>query len=452
MKQPAYPPHLVAVVGAGPAGLYVTKELAKNHEVVLINRDIKPGGLAEYGIYPDKTKIRQGLKIQFREILARPNVHYYGNICVSCEGDLNLTELRDYGFQAIVVTVGAQRARSLGLPGEQLKQVYHAKDLVYHYSGLPPFSQQPFPIGKRVAVIGVGNVMLDVTRYLTREVKVDEVISIGRRGPGEIKFDKAELEGVAASLDVAAFEQELEKSRELMLSLGQNPEEVRQMVLSAVEKAEPPVSNSRLSLRFLLSPTCVIGNGSDKVCGLEVEHNTLVTREDGSIAAKSTGHREVIPVDTIVFAIGNRVDSSLGLPTRGSSFITNPQPRFPIHDISYEVLDENSNLIEDVFVAGWARQASTGLVGLARRDSINAARAINEYLQLLPSQDDYSSNLKAFSERIASLNHPVVTNEDLRRLEAVEDQIAAQKGVEEFKFFTNEEMLSAIGLSETQIK
>lgn len=450
LNQPNTPSHLVAVVGAGPAGLYVAKELSKNHEVVLINRDIKPGGLAEYGIYPDKTKIRQGLKTQFREILARPNVHYFGHLNISCQGDLKLKELRQMGFQAVVVTVGAQHARSLGIPGEELQGVYHAKDLVYHYSGLPPFSQQPFPIGRRVAVIGMGNVMLDITRYLTRVIKVDEVIAIARRGPGEIKFDKAELEGVAASLDVEAFEKELRSHRELMLSLGQNPEEIRGMVLSAVEKAEPPVSNSRFSIRFLLSPSCVMGDGSNHVCGLELERNTLFNHSDEYVSAKGTGEREMLPVDTIIFAIGNRVENGLGLPTRGSSFISNPNPRFPVHDISYEIVDENGDLMEDIFVAGWARQASTGLVGLARRDSINAARAVSQYLQTLPPHADIPGALQSFHARAASLQHPVITNADLRRLEDVEDQLAAQKGVEEFKFTTNEEMLATIGLSETQ--
>jgi len=450
LKQPTYPPHLVAVIGAGPAGLYVTKELSKSHEVVLINRDIKPGGLAEYGIYPDKTKIRQGLKMQFREILAKPNVHYFGNVNVSCEGDIKLKELRDFGFQALVVTVGAQWARNLGIPGENLHGVYHAKDLVYHYSGLPPYSQKPFPIGRRVAVIGVGNVMLDITRYLTRVVKVDEVIAIARRGPGEIKFDKAELEGVAANLDVADFEKELENHRELMLSLGQNPQEIREMVLSAVEKAEPAVSESKFRVRFLLSPTCILGDGSNHVCGLELERNTLVKKSDEHIASKGTGKSETLTVDTIIFAIGNRVDNGLGLPTHGNSFITNPNPRFPVHDTSYEVLNENGKVIRDIFVSGWARQASTGLVGLARRDSINAARAINEYLQSLPSKEDYSAELEAFEKRMTSLGHPVITSQDLRRLEAVEEQIAAEKGLEEFKFYTNEEMLAAIGLFEMQ--
>ena len=114
--------------------------------MVLLNRDIKPGGLAEYGIYHDKHKMKEGLRKQFRQILDDPNIEYYGNVTVGRKGDLSLGELRAMGFQAILVTVGAQGTKWLGLPGEDLTGVYHAKDIVYHYNQLPPFSTEKFSI------------------------------------------------------------------------------------------------------------------------------------------------------------------------------------------------------------------------------------------------------------------------------------------------------------------
>jgi len=183
--------YFVAVIGAGPAGLFGARELAnQGARVVLFNRDIKPGGLAEYGIYPNKHIMKSGLRKQFRQILDLPNLDYYGNIAVGSQGDLTLDDLRALGFQAILVTVGAQGTKWLGLPGEDLEGVYHAKDVVYFYNNLPPFSQTSFLFGKRCAVIGAGNVMLDITHYLAREKKVEEVIAIVRRGPAEVKFEK----------------------------------------------------------------------------------------------------------------------------------------------------------------------------------------------------------------------------------------------------------------------
>ena len=115
--------YLVAVIGAGPAGLFGARELAnQGAQVVLFNRDIKPGGLAEYGIYPTKYIMKAGLRKQFRQVLENPNIHYFGNISIGTQGDLTIDKLWKFGFQAILVTAGAQGAKWLGLPGfpEQL--------------------------------------------------------------------------------------------------------------------------------------------------------------------------------------------------------------------------------------------------------------------------------------------------------------------------------------------
>ena len=121
--------YFVAVIGAGPAGLFGARELANlGARVVLFNRDIKPGGLAEYGIFPNKYTMKNGLRKQFRQIMDLPNLDYYGNVTVGSQGDLTLDDLRSLGFQAILVTAGAQGTKWLGLPGEDLEGVYHAKE------------------------------------------------------------------------------------------------------------------------------------------------------------------------------------------------------------------------------------------------------------------------------------------------------------------------------------
>ena len=181
--------YLAAVIGAGPAGLFAARELASHDvHVSMINRDLKPGGLAEYGIYPSKHRMKEGLRAQFRQILALEDIDYYGNLTVGENGDIKLAELRALGYQAILITTGAQGTKWLGLPGENLEGVYHAKDVVYHYNRLPPFSQKKFHIGKRVAIIGAGNVMLDIAHFLATLPQVEEIIAVIRRGPAEIKI------------------------------------------------------------------------------------------------------------------------------------------------------------------------------------------------------------------------------------------------------------------------
>ncbi|HEX5435411.1 MAG TPA: NAD(P)-binding protein, partial [Candidatus Angelobacter sp.] len=99
----------VFVVGAGPAGLFAAQKIAQaGHQTIIFNRDIKPGGLAEYGIYPTKDKMKFGLRKQFAKVLSLPNVYYFGNVPVSKESPITVDDLRQWGPSAIVFSVGAQ--------------------------------------------------------------------------------------------------------------------------------------------------------------------------------------------------------------------------------------------------------------------------------------------------------------------------------------------------------
>ena len=434
----------VTVIGAGPAGLFATKELASQGvHVALINRDIKPGGLAEYGIYPTKMKMKNGLRAQFRQILALPGVEYFGNVTIGQHGVITLDDLRGFGFSAILVTCGAQGTKWLGLPGEDLRGVYHAKDLVYHYNSLPPFSQQDIHIGKRVAVIGAGNVMMDITRWLIFEKHVDEVLVVVRRGPAEVKFDRKEVEEVAGYIDMAAYDTELARVTPQMKAIGQVPEEARRIMDDAVAKAEPGDLTGRIRMRFLASPAAIHPSATGGVDGLEVEVNTLLL--DGDVVkARGTGERQTLDVDTVVFAIGDQVDSSLGLPVIGGEFIKADAPRYPQDGSSYEAYDPQSkSIISDVFLAGWARRASTGLVGVARKDGTNGAAAIMAYLASSPMQP---TDWDGFRQRIGSQPMPVVTQVELARIDSAEQDEAVRLGVEDYKFATNEALLRAAGL------
>lgn len=435
--------YLAAVIGAGPAGLFATKELAAHGVFVcLFNRDIKPGGLAEYGIYPDKHKMKDGLRCQLQPVLDLPNVRYYGNVLVGEPGDISLPELAGLGFQAVLVTVGAQGTKWLGLPGEQLTGVYHAKDIVYHYNRLPPFSEHQFHIGRRVAVIGMGNVMTDIVHWLSGEKHVDRIFAIARRGPAEVKFDRKELEYIAAYLDYAALDEEIARVAALMRSIGQDPDLAKQQITAAAARAAPAVSETRFSLHFLASPTRILDDGSGRVAGLELEENTLKLSENGEVKARGLGTHRVLDVDTVIFAIGDQVDEHLGLPMRGTEFLKNPEPRFPVEGQSYEIAPLRPEL-DGVFVAGWSRKASTGLVGVARKDGINGARAMLQYLELhapLPRLP-----LEQIEERMSRISHPVVSAEHVHLLLDAELSHGQSGGIDHFKYASNDEMLRAMG-------
>ena len=436
--------HLVAVVGAGPAGLFGARELAKQGaHVVLFNRDIKPGGLAEYGIYPSKHMMKAGLRKQFGQILENPNIDYYGNVSIGAQGDLNLDDLWNLGFQAILVTAGAQGAKWLGLPGEDLEGVYQAKDVVYFYNKLPPNSQQHYRFGARCAIVGAGNVMVDIARYLIRQEKVDEVIAVVRRGPAEVKFDKKEMEYVIANLDQDALDKEITRVRPIMEAVNQVPETARAAIMEALPKAYEKVSDTRFRFEFLSSPVQMIGENG-LLTQLEIEDTTLILK-DGDTKARGTGNKRLLDVETVIFAIGDKVDETFGLPTEWNEFVKNENPLYPVDGLSYEAFDpQEGKPIEGIFVGGWSRKASDGLVGYARKDGINAAKAVLLYLQTRQSDD---STLETATAKVRGLPKPVVTNNDIKRLEAVEAEEAQKRGLEEFKFASNEDMLRAMGLS-----
>ena len=430
--------YYVAVVGAGPTGLFAARELAnQGARVALFNRDIKPGGLAEYGIYLEKQTMKDGLRKQFRQIMDLEAIEYYGNVSIGNHGDLTLDELRSFGFDAILVTVGAQGTKWLGLPGEELEGVYHAKDVVYFYNHLPPFSLRPFRFGKRCAIIGAGNVMVDIARYLINFQKAEEVTAVVRRGPAEVNFTKEEMKHLIAYLDMEDFEREMIRVLPALQAINQDPEIGRHKVLDALAKADPRVENSKFKFDFLASPIGMIGENG-MLTRMEVEDNILIEK-DGNTSAKGTGNKRMIEVDTVIFAIGDKVEDNFGLPVEWNEFVKNREPRFPVDGLSFE------STIEGVFVGGWSRKASDGLVGYARKDGINSSKALWQYLQTKPARDPDPAALLA---KLGSLAKPVITRDFILKLEEVENAEAKARGLEEFKFDSNEEMLRAMGLSE----
>lgn len=442
--------HLVVVVGAGPAGIYGTRKLAEaGHQVVLINRDIKPGGLVEYGIYWNKHKMKEGIRAQFRKILADPRVHYLGNVKVGNHADLTLDELRSVLHPAaLVIAAGAQGTKSLGLPGETAQGVFHAKDLVYHYNCLPPFSQRDFPIGQRVAIIGIGNVMVDVAHYLVHELKTPEIIAVARRGPAQRAYTDIEIKAVAANIDVEALRQEIERvSPHIHLNDEGREKLFKDLTKHANEPAKEGTSPSRLMFRYLSQPTEILSDEAGRVRALRMEDTTLTPKGD-DFSARGLGTFHDLEVDTVIFAVGDRVDEHLGLPFDGSVYVkcASPDPAQPGNE-AYQVYDPQAGRpCDGLFVIGWSRQASDGLVGKAKQDGERGVAIVNQYLQTctVGTADGMVNKLEALRQLLAARGARPISYTDVQKLESFEKEEAARRAAEFFKHRANEEMLKVI--------
>jgi ferredoxin/flavodoxin---NADP+ reductase len=438
----------VFVVGAGPAGMFAARQIAlAGYEVFLFNRDVKPGGLAEYGIYPLKDKMKVGLRKQFARILEMPNVHYFGNVQVGSAYDITIAELEAMRPAAIVFACGAQGTKSLGLPGEHLKGVYSAKEFVYFYNRLPPFASMDFSTGKRIAIIGVGNVAIDIARWLlldSPERRTEEVIIVARRGPLEVKFDKKEIEYVEGHISREQFIQELERVRDRCAHCGQDvsPEKVIGEHFRHLGDADFESIPPRLSFRFLSSPTAIIGDAHGRIAAMELAENNLVLRSDGTTAAKDSGERALIEVDTLIFAIGDTHDAGIGLPMGKDGYATRTNANAP-EEPSFEVWDTESNCVfPGRYVAGWARRASTGLVGIARHDGELGANQAIEFVKDAP--DSNTIGEAEIRARLDAKGLRTVSKADLLLLASAEEHERQAQRAGIYGLVDNEAMLKAI--------
>jgi ferredoxin/flavodoxin---NADP+ reductase len=438
----------VFVVGAGPAGMFAARQFAlAGYETYIFNRDVRPGGLAQYGIYPVKTKMKTGLRKQFDQTLALPNVHYFGHVQIGAAYDLSLAELEAMRPAAIVFACGAQGAKKLGLPGEDAKGIYAAKDFVYHYNQLAPYVSGDFSTGKRIAIVGVGNVAIDIARWLLLDdpgKQTESVVMIARRGPLEIKFDKKEIEHVESHLSREELINELARVKDRCAGAKQDvsPDRIFSMHFPHLNNPDFASIPPQLSLRFLSSPKAFLADSAGRVSKMVIAENDLVLNADGSTSARSNGQTSELDVDTVLFAIGDKHDPQIGLPMGPEGYATKPDPSKP-GEPSFEVWDPaGARVIPGRFVVGWARKASTGLAGIARHDGELGARKALEYLNNLLDPDTLSA--RQIRERLSEKGIRSIDKQDLALLAQAERREGPVTLPMSFNFSDNGEIFRAI--------
>ncbi len=364
----------------------------------VLDRLPTPYGLVRYGVAPDHKSIKS-IAEYLRGVLEHEGVRFVGAVHLGDE--VTRDDLLSC-YDAVVYATGAMRDRRLGIPGEDLPGSYAATDFVNWYCGHPDVDPDRFSLdSESVAVIGVGNVAVDVARILIRDPeelretdvsqpvldallasKVREVHMIGRRGPAQAKFTTKELRelGELAGVDVVvgdgeadldAFDASGESAR-----LATSDRHVRgnYTVISDWASRGPSGASRRLTLRFWLSPVEI--TGTERVEGLRLERTGLDA--DGRLTG--TGKFETLGVQVVLRSVGYQSVPLTGVPfDERAHIVPNAEGR---------VLGADGTPLPGEYVAGWLKRGPTGVIGTNKSDAAQTVRALLADLAGGPGPDD----------------------------------------------------------------
>ncbi|MBM7516922.1 FAD-dependent oxidoreductase [Nocardioides nitrophenolicus] len=418
-------PFRVAVVGAGPAGLYTADELLKHPEVAgvdVYDRLRTPYGLVRHGVAPDHASTKLVTRL-FEAIERQPRFRYFLDVEVGAPGAITLADLRAH-YDAVVYAVGASSDRSLGIPGEELAGSVAATALVGWYNGHPDQQALDVPLDhERAVVVGNGNVALDVARILSRPLdvlertdlapgpldqlrasKVREVVVLGRRGPAQAAFTVPELIGLAALDDVDVV---VEADPALLSGDDQRSVLLREL---AERPVDPASTRRRIVLAFAASPVEILGNGG-RVTGVRVARNELVTDADGSVRAVATDDIRTLAAGLVVRSVGHR-----GTPVAD----------LPFDERTATVPHHQGRVEPGIYVVGWIKRGPVGFIGTNKTDAQETVETILDDLDAgLPAPTGSAGAIGA----LVSERHP--GSADLaawQRLDAAERERGARAG------------------------
>ena len=452
-------PLRVAVVGSGPAGFYAAEHLQKQHpgiEIDMFDRLPTPYGLVRGGVAPDHPKIKSVSRIYDR-IASQPGFRFLGNVTVG--SDLSHDELRSH-YDAVIYTVGAQTDRTLGIPGEGLRGSYAATEFVGWYNGHPDYRDFELDLGvDAAAVVGVGNVAMDVARILASRTsdlaatdlaahalagleasRVRTIYVLGRRGPVQAAFTNPELKefGQLPDADVIVDPRDLELDELSAAELAKAEDRMAEKNLATLREyaARLPLGRPyRVVFRFHTSPVEVLG--TDRVEGIRVVRNRLVDDGRGGIRAVATDETEVLPVGLVFRSVGYKGVALPGLPfDERSGTIPNAAGRVLTAPGAAETLP-------GVYVAGWIKRGPSGVIGTNKPCATESAEQLlaDHAAGHLPAPHGDRAALDAL---LAARGVRVVTFADWQKIDQLEVEQGKAAGRPRLKFTSIDEMLEAL--------
>lgn len=439
-------PIRVAIIGSGPSGLYAAEALTRQRDVPVsvdvFDRLPTPYGLVRYGVAPDHQKIKT-VTAALQRILEHPSVRFLGN--VEYGRDLTQADLQRY-YDAVIYAVGAASDRTLNIPGEQLPGSLSATEFVAWYNGHPDSMLQPRVQSTRgVAVIGVGNVAIDVTRILAKTVdelsatdivgdalrtladsQVTDIHLLGRRGPAQAKFTTKELKelGELAEADVLVRPDELALSAEEYAAITDSTVRRNIDVLRGFAQRPPGQRPRRIHMRFLVSPVEILG--ADAVEGIRIERNRL----DAQGRAIGTGVFETLPVQMVLRSVGYKGQPLNDVPfDRQAGTIPNVDGR----------IVRDGTPIPGAYAAGWIKRGPSGIIGTNKACAVETvAQLLHDLPELPRARDPEPEAVTALLER---RNVDVVTLAHWLALDRHELEMGRTHGRVRVKVVAKETML-----------
>ena len=459
-------PLRVAIVGAGPSGFYIAEHLLNQEDLVveidMLERLPTPYGLVRGGVAPDHQKIK-AVSATYDKIAANPRFRYYGYVEYGTH--LSLDDLRGL-YHQIVFTTGAPTDNRMDIAGEDLLGSYPATDFVAWYNGHPDYRDLHFDFsGERVAIVGVGNVAVDVARILCRTSeelaktdiadyalqalrgsRIKEVVMLGRRGPAQAAFTNPELRELGqlpgADLIIRPDEARLDDLSQAALDGGSDRASGRKVAMLQEFAARPPDGKARrLTIRFLVSPTALLGNEEGRLTGMRLVKNELYATDSGTLRPRPTEQVEELPADMVFRSVGYR-----GVPLQDVPF---DERRGVIANAQGRVLQAGGDEpMTGIYASGWIKRGPTGVIGTNKSDALETVKCMVADASGGKVLEPTGAAVEAAANLVRERQPEFFSYADWLDLNKVEVSKGKDIGAPRVKFTRIEEMLEARGTSE----
>lgn len=378
----------LAIVGAGPAGIYAADILLKHERSFDVSIDLfeqlpAPYGLVRYGVAPDHPRIK-GIITALREVLDRGVIRIFGNVRYG--EDIALDDLQRH-YHAVIFATGAIHDADLEIPGVDLPGSYGAADFVSWFDGHPDVPRE-WPLeAESIAVIGNGNVALDVARMLVKHPEdlmsteipanveaglkaspVTDVHVFGRRGPMQVKFTPLELRelGELRDVDMIVDEEDFADDEATRAAIQSNKQLlVIDRIFTAWREREVGQASRRLHLHFYARPDSLVAGPDGRVAAIRYER----TEPDGAGGVRGTGEYRETPVQSVYRAVGYFGSPLPGIPFDPSrGVIPNHEGRVMRTDPTSP--DQANEIMPGVYATGWIKRGPVGLIGHTKSDAM----------------------------------------------------------------------------------